>query len=183
MDREVVEVLEKARIDTTFEHLIPVLGIQVDGRGSPVPLGDEVTVVAGARTAVVRLKRIPDLWTGDARPPDFSGGPTLEYVMFFAVIERTAADYCSCTGKRTRDQEFERLYNHLRRRPDGADGNPLFSYLQAAARLYMSLRNGSQSEFEAVARRLTKSARTFSEGYTSTNYLDLALTRVLEAGA
>ena len=183
MDREVVEAIEKAGIDTTFEKSIPVLGIQVDGRGSPIPLGDEVTVVAGEESAVGRLRRISDLWTGDARPPDFADGPTREYVMFFAVIERTAADYCSCTGKRTRDQEFERLYNHLRRRPDGADGNPLFSYLQAAARLHMSLRDGSRAEFEAVARRLTRSARTFSEGYASTNYLDLALTRVLEAGA
>ena len=83
------------------------------------------------------------------------------------------------SGIRVRDQEFERLYNHLRRRPDGTDANPILSYLQAAARLYMSLRDVSQAEFEAVARRLTKSARTYSEGLSSTNYTDLVLERLL----
>jgi len=134
--------------------------------------------MAGESTALVRLLKVSDLWTGEAVPPDFERGPTPEYVLFFALIERTAADYCACMGKRTRDREFERLYERLRGRPDGTDPNPLFSYLRAAARLYMSLRDVSRAEFEAVARRLKRSARTFSDGDTSTNYLDLALSRI-----
>jgi hypothetical protein len=39
----------------------------------------------------------------------------------------------------------------------------------------MSLRPVSRAEFEAVMRRLARSARTFSDGPASSNYLELAL--------
>jgi len=64
-----------------------------------------------------------------------------------------------------------RIYNLLRRRPDGTDDNPLFSYLQGAARLYMSLFDVSQAEFEAVFNRLTRSAKGYMEDAASTNYI------------
>lgn len=43
--------------------------------------------------------------------------------------------------------------------------------IQAAARLYMSIYDVSQTEFEAVAQRLSVSARHFSMGPSSSNYL------------
>jgi hypothetical protein len=46
----------------------------------------------------------------------------------------------------------------------------------------MSIRATSQAEFEAVARRLERSARTFSMGWTSTNYTHNALKPLREAG-
>lgn len=144
------------------------------------PLGEEFVVVPGELVASIRPKKITGLFVGNVVPPNFSTGPTFEYVQFFALLEMTAADFCSVTGKPERDVEFERLYALLRRRPDGRDVNPIFSYLQAAARLYMSLRDVSEMEFEAVARRLTRSARTFAMG--STNYYELAGKTLLGRG-
>jgi hypothetical protein len=91
--------------------------------------------------ALVTLKPISELFTGTVTPPDFSRGPTPEYVLFFSVVEATALDYCTLAGKSERDAEFERIYKQLRKRPDGTDTNPLFSYIQSAFRLYMSVRN------------------------------------------
>lgn len=171
MDKHVVEQLEKARIDTCMERELPVIPVRLSDAGKPIPVGDEVAIQSGKNTVLVRLKSISRLFTGSAQPPSFAKGPTDEYVFFFALIERTAVDYCDVVGRKEYDEEFERLYRQLRRRPDGTDGNPLFSYIQAAARLYMSIRDVSQSEFEAVAQRLSVSARHFSMGPSSSNYL------------
>jgi hypothetical protein len=122
------------------------------------------------RVVWLPLEPISQLWTGSAVAPDFSFAPPPEYEPFFILIEATAAEFCDATGRPERDREFERLYRLLRRRPDGVDANPLFSYLRAAARLYLSLRDVSRAEFEAVANRLRVSARTFSTRIDSTNY-------------
>ena len=97
------------------------------------------------------------------------------------LIELTVIDYCVTTRRVVTDQEFERLYVHLRRRPDRTDAEPLFSYLQAAVRLYLSLRDISQAEFEAVVRRLAHSAQRYSAGYASRNYVEVARRPLLEA--
>jgi hypothetical protein len=94
--------------------------------------------------------------------------------MFFCLIERTAADFCVSTGRMEPDDEFRRLYRLLARRPGGDDRNPLFSYIQAGARLYMSLKDVSRAEFEAVALRLSRFARNVSTGATSANYIQSA---------
>lgn len=171
MDREVLAQLEKAGIDVTFTERVPVIPVEVEAGGKVVPAGEEVTVMSGEAVAVVTLKSIPELFTGARRPPSFDRGPTDEYVWFFMLIERTVLDVCISTGRAERDQEIERLYRHLRRRPAGRDANPLFSYMQAAARLYMSLRDVSRAEFDAVAQRLTRSARRFADGPMSRNYI------------
>ncbi|HYH99833.1 hypothetical protein, partial [Hyalangium sp.] len=122
------------------------------------------------RVVWLPLAPISQLWTGSAVAPDFSRAPLPEYEPFFILLEATAAEFCNATGRPQRDREFERLYRHLRRRPDSTDANPLFSYLRAAARLYLSLRDVSRAEFEAVADRLYRSARTFATRIDSTNY-------------
>ncbi len=173
MDQSALAKLDEAGIDPSMERLFLSVPIRVDGGGEAIPIGEEVPVLSGEMAVVLRLKRISELFVGSAVPPSFSSGPTPAYVLFFALIERTAIDFCSCTGKIERDQEFERLYRHLRRRPDGQDYNPLFSYIQAAARLYMSLRDVSRAEFEGVAHRLCLSASHFAMGATSTNYYEI----------
>ena len=173
MDGAAVEKLKDAGIDVSLGETIPVVPIRFDERGRVVPLGDEVAVASGEAVAIVRLKRISDLFAGDTVPPNFARGPTPEYMLFFLLIERTAVDYCTSTGEIQTDKEFRRLYRLLGRRPDGVDRNPLSSYLRAAARLYMSLRDVSRAEFKAVAARLSKSARTFSTGPRSRNYFNV----------
>jgi hypothetical protein len=172
MDLKAVAALQRAGIDPARPQLLRVptaLGEQ--GRvvpldhGLPVPVMDDE-----GRVVWLPLAPIAQLWTGSTSAPDFSFAPPPVYEPFFILIEATAAEYCSATGRPERDREFERLYRHLRRRPDGVDANPLFSYLRAAARLYLSLRDVSRAEFEAVANRLRVSASTFSTRLDSTNY-------------
>lgn len=174
MDQEAIDYLKKARIDVTMERRLPVIPIALDRDEKVVVPGEEIPVFIGGKHAVsVRLKPISALFTGSRKPPSFSYAPTPEYEPFVTMIERTAIDYCKVTRRLVHDQEFNWLYTHLRRRPDGTDKNPLFAYLQAAARLYMSLRDVSRDEFEAVVGRLALSAKHFSIGYSSTNYFEI----------
>lgn len=173
MDKQVREALRAEGFDLTLERYIPHVAVELSQRERPRPLGAEVPVLSGPTLVRLPLKSIPELFVGNAAAPDFADGPTDEYEDFFMVLELTSLEYCTVTGRREPDFEFERLYRHLRRRPAGQDSNPLFSYLQAAARLYMSLRDVSQAEFEAVANRLSKSARHMSQGEVSANYLYL----------
>lgn len=172
MDPNAITALERAGIDPTHPELLrvpTVLG--EEGRvvtldhDLPVPVMDELD-----RVVWLPLLPISQLWTGSAVAPNFSRAPPPEYEPFFILIEATAAEYCDATGRPERDREFHRLYRALRRRPDGLDPNPLFSYLRAAARLYLSLRDVSRAEFEAVADRLRVSAQTFASRLDSTNY-------------
>lgn len=173
MDLTVVTKFDDAGLDKTFKTTLPTIGIEVDAQGRVQPIGPEVAVIAGSKTVLVSLKRISELFTGTRTPPSFRDGPTDAYMLFFALIELTVIDFCRCAGRAEYDAEIERLYTHLRRRPDGHDPNPLFSYMQAAARLYMSAFDVSQAEFDAVCRRLSKSAGRFGLGPTSAHYCEV----------
>ncbi len=172
MDQKVIAALEAAGIDPAHPEFLRVPTALGEG-GRVVPLDHDLPVPVmddDGRVVWLPLAPISQLWTGSAQAPNFSRAPLSEYEPFFILIEATAAELCDATGRPERDREFERLYRHLRRRPDGADANPLFSYLRAAARLYLSLRDVSRAEFEAVADRLRVSARTFATRVDSTNY-------------
>jgi hypothetical protein len=176
MDAQVVRSLEDAGIDVTFTRQVPAIAVQVDKDRRPMPLGREVLVLTGDLRGAcpVRLKAIPELYAGTAEPPDMSDGPPAGYEFFFALIERTAADFCVSTRRIETDAEMHRLYRLLSRRPDAQDANPLFSHLQGAARLYMSLRDVSRAECGAVTARLALFARNVRVGSWSTNYIDSA---------
>ncbi|MCY1036628.1 hypothetical protein OV207_34645 [Corallococcus sp. BB11-1] len=180
MDANVVAELEKAgvQVDDPKRLFIPV---ERDEQGRVKPVGDEVPVRFGDITAHVHLQPVAKLWTGDKQPPNFNKPPFFEYEPFFFLIEATAAGFCRDTRHAENDQEFAQLYRHLARRPDGQHKNPLFSHLRAAARLYMSLRDVSQAEFEAVAQRLHQSANTYSAHVGSQNYFLNVLRQVLGA--
>ena len=179
----VVDALRHAGIDPDPGVSFPTIGLKVDAQGRLLPLGDEILVLAGGIALLVPLPSISNLWTGERTPPPFPRGPTPEYLPFFVLIERTAADFCATGGRIVTDKEFERLYDLLRRRPDGADPEPIFEHLQATVRLFMSLRDVSRAEFEGVARRLAQSARTFSDGYSSRNYWQHALLPLVQPGS
>ena len=151
MDPTVVDALRAAGIDTSdLERLPPIIDPDTAPDGRVLPLGDEIPVSGGpsrGRAARVRLRSISELWVGDATPPDMSDVPPRAYMPFFEIVEMAALAYCLLSGRWSTDKEFEGLYDQLRRRPDGSDGDPLFEHLQAAARLYMSLRDTSRSEF------------------------------------
>ncbi|MCP3169777.1 hypothetical protein [Myxococcus qinghaiensis] len=180
MDANAVAELEKAgvRVDAPDRLFVAV---EWEDQKHVVPVGARALVRAGEVTTHVTLQPISKLWTGDKKPPSFAKTPPPEYHPFFILIEATAAGYCRAVRNTETDQEFERLYRHLARRPDGTDRNPLFSYLQGAARLYMSLRDVSQAEFEAVAHRLHQSAKHHHTHVGSINYFQDVLRGVLGA--
>ena len=180
MDANAVAELEQAGVKVDQPAHLYVAVEWQDGK-QVIPVGERVQVRDGELLAHVRLQPISKLWTGDTRPPSFAKAPPPEYEPFFLLIEATAAGYCRATRNTETDQEFERLYRHLLRRPDGTDRNPLFSHLQGAVRLYMSLRDVSQAEFEAVIHRLHQSARHFSTHTGSINYFQEVLRGVLGA--
>ncbi|MBI3891204.1 MAG: hypothetical protein HY303_06700 [Candidatus Wallbacteria bacterium] len=180
MDRDVAQYLEASGYDLRGLVKLPRVAIQVDERGQPMKLGAEVPIVAPTLAPVLcELKNVSALFEGDAVPPQFAKGPGKEYEPFFMTIERAAADFCKLTGRHELDREFERVYGILRKRPDGKDDNPLYSYLRAALRLYMSIHPVSRAEFEAVIDRLRKSAATFAIGAASRNYFETIETYVL----
>ena len=179
MDQAVIDILSEAGIDLSFWKTVPSIPFMVDECKRILPVGEEVQVMSGSTVASVRLKKISELFIGDVRPPDFSRRITDQYAFFGILIERTAADYCSLAECIVTDKQFQQMYRFLGDKPDARHPNPLFSYLQAAARLYMSLRDVSRFEFKAVMRRLSKSARTFSMGYDSTNYFQCGIQKLL----
>ena len=181
MDPAIIETLQQAGIRTDFGPDASVLriGIRVDEDGRALPITDEIFVTDGKHDAFVTPKAITELFEGSVKPPRFTPAPPPEYQWHFYLIEQTAAEYCSITGVKVRDKEFEDLYGHLRRRPDGWHDDPLFSYLQAGARLVLSLFDVSEAEYEAVVKRLMHAARTFSLGATSMNYRNLVLNKLI----
>jgi len=173
MDETLINELRESNIDPSFDSP-PRLFIPIRrNEAGIVAVSDRVPVQCKAVTKELSLKSIPELFVGNRQAPSFKGGPTGDYIKFFALIEATVIDYCLVATRVERDQEIERLYSLLRRRPAGKDKNPLFSYIQAAVRVYMSLFDVSPSEFDAVIRRLSQSAGHFAIGPTSTNYFQI----------
>lgn len=175
MDSAIIAHLREAGNDPTLQRGMISIPIKADpSSGRIAPLDDDIFVMQNGvtdRVTPVHLRPMAELVTGDRRPPDFEHGPPDDYIPWFWMIEATAIDYCSISGIPERDDEFERLYTHLRRRPDGCDDHPLFSYLRAAMRLYASIREVSSHEAEAVTGRLARSARFFRSSYSSANYI------------
>lgn len=164
-----MEKLKGAGLKVEQPEMLRV-AIQRDENKKVVNPRDDVAVMGNEGLVLVKLKPISQLFTGSAVPPDLSRTPPPQYQPFLLLLESTAANYCAAIGKPETDDEFERLFRQLRRRPDGEDKHPLFAYLRGAARLYMSLRDVSQAEFEAVINRLSQSAKWHSSHVGSTNY-------------
>jgi len=170
MDAGLIATLESAGLDTSLATGSAHVHIVVDERGSIVPLRGQIALVVGEQLVSLTLRPLSESFTGNVEPPSFANGPTPKYLPFFALLERTVIEYCRAARRREYDEELERLYRQLRRRPDGEDKNPLFAYIQAAARVYVSLVDTSRAEFDAVLNRLSRSASHFRTSPMSTNY-------------
>jgi len=169
MDLKVREALRRAGVELDQPELLQVpLALTEDGRAAP--LGEEVPVADNSWTmAHVKLQPISRLWTPTGTAP-FPPRTAPRHEAFLVLLESTASIYCTTMRRPETDAEFERLYRQLRRHPDGHDAHPLFEYLQAAARLYLSLRDVSRAEYEALTDRLGKLARYADTHVGSTNY-------------
>ncbi len=131
------------------------------------------------RSLRVDLKPLTALFVENRQPPPMRGEPPVEYFPFFYALEHAAAMACIARGRPEPDAEFERLYRHLRRHPDGKNPNPTLGCVQRAAQVYLSLRDISRAEYEAVMDRLSRSARMFDGQVGSTNYFTRVLAPLL----
>lgn len=174
MDIDLLKKLKAAGLapnPDTISVGIPRVGGNVVHDEGPIVLMDNQR-----RSLKVELKPLTALFVGDRQPPPMRGEPPPEYFPFFYALEHAAAMACVARERPEPDAELERLFRHLRRLPDGKNPNPTFACLQRAAQVYLSLRDISRAEYEAVLDRLGRSARTFSTHVGSTNYF----THVLE---
>ncbi len=177
LDPEAIKKLEAAGLPTAPEDIS--VGVPTEAGQLSTRDGASVVVESATGKLLVELKPLTALFVGTRQPPPMRGEPPAEYLAFFHTIEFTAAKACEARGRPEADGEFARLYRHLRRRPDGTDPNPVFGCLQSAARMYLSLRDVSCAEYEAVIDRLHRSARTFHTHVGSTNYYTHALRPLL----
>ncbi len=178
MDLEFVAKLKQSGLEPDANRL----SVGIPRAGDPLAQEEApgMLVTDGRAHSVITTKPLSQLFVGSQQPPSLREVPPEEYRPFFHAVERAAANACLERGRPEADAEFERLYRLLRRCPDGVDKNPLFGCLQRAAQLYLSLNDVSQSEFEAVMDRLSKSARIFSTHPGSTNYFQRALAPLIE---
>lgn len=180
MDLKVRHELERAGIALDWPERLQV-PIEFGPNGRAVSLGEEVPVADESWTMVhVRLEPISKLWTTAEMTPFLLRTPP-HHEAFLHLLQSTAFVYGVSMDRPETDTEFERLYRLLRQRPDGLDANPLFSYLQGAARLYLSLRDMSRAEYESMLHRLGKLARSFRSHEGSTNYHHKVLYRALSS--
>ncbi|AKJ05216.1 hypothetical protein ATI61_102284 [Archangium gephyra] len=169
MDLKVRQELERAGLELDWPERLQV-PIEFGEQGQALPLGEEVPVVDESWTmAHVKLAPISRLWTATDMTPLPLKTPA-HHEPFLLLLESTAGIYCTAMNQSETDDEFERLYRLLRHNPDGEDAHPLFSYLQGAARLYLSLRSVSRTEYEALTYRLGRMARGVRSHEHSTNY-------------
>lgn len=166
MDESIATALAWSGLRGTFPRLV----IARDGAGKVTALCDVVDANGDAGQVALTLRPVRELFRGDRKAPDLAHGPTPDFEPFFMLLEYTVVQFCEADRRDETDQEMERIYTLLRRRPDG-DGGRLCSYLRAAARMYMSVRDVSAAEYEAVMKRLAKSARSFSMPPLSRSYL------------
>ncbi|HEX5746474.1 MAG TPA: hypothetical protein VFZ09_09530 [Archangium sp.] len=174
MDLNVRQELKRAGLEPDWPERLQV-PIEFDAHGRALPLGEEVPVADDSwRMVHVKLKPISRLWTVAEKTPLPLKAPP-RHDAFLHLLQSTAVIYCTAMDKPETDAEFERLYLMLRLRPDGLDCHPLFSYLQGAARLYLSLCSVSRAEYEDLLQRLCKLAQRFRSHPDSTGYHDKML--------
>jgi hypothetical protein len=164
------EIVAAALARSGSSGSLPPLVIVRDDQGKVVPQSGGVHVRIGEGQETLALRPVRELFTGSRKPGDLSQGPTPELEPFFMLLEYTVVRFCEADGRDQTDQDMASIFAELRRRPDGDSGR-MRGYLRAAAQLYLSVRDVSQAEYEAVMNRLAKSARTFSMAPISRNYL------------
>jgi len=145
-----------------------------------LPTGDAIPVRApGGVVLRLDLGPIRTLFRGTRDPGEFAGAPPPEYDPVFALLELSLAAIQQGLGKPLRDDDAMKLFSEMRRRPDGKFQSPLYVYFRAALRLLLLARPTSEREYDAVLRRLERSARTFRTDGASTWYQDKVLVDLL----
>ncbi|MBL7072257.1 MAG: hypothetical protein ISS33_00600 [Candidatus Omnitrophica bacterium] len=129
-----------------------------------------VILESEGRTGKWYIDSLRGMFRGSKAPPSMERYPE-EYVPLFFTIESNALSVADSIGDIT-DDEFERIYSAIRRRPDGRSIGDMHDVVYQLAAFVLGTRSLSQLEFEAVFGQLTRSVRGWKEGPVSRNYVD-----------
>jgi len=110
------------------------------------------------------------MFRGSKEPPSMERYPE-EYVPLFCIVETNILNVSEAMEDIT-DDEFERIYSAIRRRPDGRSIGVMHDVVYQAAAFILGIRSLSHLEFEAVFRQLAKSVRGWKQGSVSRNYVE-----------
>jgi hypothetical protein len=149
------------------------------------PVGDDGEIVFEDRTNIIlhdrnnrhigwKVDSLRALFRGTKNPPpdhEMTHYPD-EYVDFFYGIEKYVHSACSIKSPYPFDEQFIEVYSMMRRRPDSKSTGMIHDVVWQAAALTLGLREWSEAEYVAVFAQLTRSARTFSIGEDSRNYIE-----------
>ncbi len=113
-----------------------------------------------------------NLFRGDAQPPADLDRYPKNYVPYFVFIESRVFNFFEIDGAKT-DQEMEKVFNALRRRPDGRSLNLLHDAVWQIAALLLGKYPLSEAQFIGIVGQLEKSARRWSQAPVSRNYANL----------
>jgi hypothetical protein len=148
-----------------------VVGMPVnEAKKIEIPDRHSVLLLEGDAACGWQVPSLRELFRGDKVPPVFGDYPDPDYDPCFYVIEWHMIMICDAEGVRT-DKEFLEVYSAMRRRPDGRSLGTLHDFLWQASALLLGMRPLSALEFEAIMGRLALSARHFSMGLVSRNYI------------
>lgn len=173
MDTRVVHELRSLGVAIGDDGPLPHVSLLLSGGELLTPVGPEVPVAVFGRPILMRLQPLTRVCVGTRRAPSFQAGPTREHARLFAALERTVAACADVLGPALDDSDAARAYRRLRRQPDALVlGDPLFAYVQAAARLYGSLVDTSWTELDAVLAHLAREASRDLADATSRRYVD-----------
>jgi hypothetical protein len=147
------------------------VGLEVTEAGKVhIPDRHRLLIAEGKAACAWDAPDLRELFRGDKKPPIMGDYPPPEYDPFFAFIEMHMITVCNALGDKT-DQEFLELYSAMRRRPDGRSLGVVHDFLWQVCALLLAMQPLSALEYEAIMGRLVRSARTFSRGLVSRNYI------------
>lgn len=159
MDARVVDELRRLGVTVGADGPLPHVAVLVVAGQVLAPVGPEVPVAVHGRPVLLRLRPLTALCAGAGRAPSFQDGPTREHARLFAALEFAVASCADVLRPPPDDADAARAYRRLRRQPDHLVlGDPLFAYVQASARLYLSLVETSRAELDAALAHLAREA-------------------------
>ena len=149
---------------------LPTVMIPLDASNNPViPNRTNIVVLGNEASLKWQAPPIPTLFRGSVVPPSLETYPR-EYVLLFAHIESQVWRFCD-SHRVGRDEELRELFAELRRRPEGKSRSVLHTVLWQILALTLAAIPLSQAQYEAIVQRMSQSARSFSMGPSSRNYL------------
>jgi len=131
-----------------------------------------VFVESEGRIGEWHIDSLRGMFRGSKEPPSMERYPE-EYAPLFFIVERNLLSAVASSYSRDiTDDEIERIYDIIRRRPDGRSVGVMHDVVYQAAAFILGIRSLSQLEFEAIFRQLARSARGWKEEPGSRNYIE-----------